>query len=77
MKERKKTVVMLFIQLMFYTFGGEVGYEEERERKLRGNGENALSNDFRGHSRKRKKVFIHHYCHGLWQMITICLHPYF
>lgn len=35
--------------------------------------EKALSNDFRG----QKNLFIYHYCHGLSQMITICLHPIF
>lgn len=40
--------------------------DKRREgRQLRGTEKRALSNDFRGHSRKRKNVFIHHYCHGL------------
>lgn len=67
---------IIFIQLIYDTVWCSDRWDMKR-RRAGGGKLHARSNDFRGHSKKGGKVFIHHYCHGLWQMITICLHSYF
>ncbi len=62
------------LTLLITQWGMEWGGKARKRERGR---EKALSNDFWEGKPKRKKMLIHHYCHGLSQMITICLHPIF